>query len=465
MATADSALAMFKVDIQHEDMEVRLEAASRLGQICEVSGAERFEKEVLPVLKVHVLADHDEYDQLCVHVAMQLQACIPFFPTERLEALLDPLFSLSKMDETLVRQKAVEALKALIAKLDPSVALSTVVPSIQALVANDWFTGRWSAAGLFADAYARLRGDKSPAAGEARAALRKMWQAACDDETPMVKRHAARQIMAHAQTYEREFFMSDVVSLYATLATDENEYVRMEALDATLGLCGMMTPEERAEKVLFILKICAFDKSWKVRNWFARDLGGLAANFQHVISAADFLQYFKRFSRDPEAEVRASMTKCAPSFLASMGTAQAVDVVCLALTDCVQDTRVDVRVGAIEALLGICGGKDFTPAYAAQYVQPSMVLALKDEFPEVRLAVLSSLAKAAPLLGREKLDAAFVPILSELAGDRNWRVREAVLAQLPHMIQNVVSTPPPNPTPPFLLLPPSPLSWWGRCRV
>lgn len=82
--------------------------------------------------------------------------------------LIGPLGALATVEETVVRDKAVESACTVIRCLDSAAVVEHVVPVIQRLTTGDWFTSRVSACGLFATAYTRL----GPADVDAKKTLR-----------------------------------------------------------------------------------------------------------------------------------------------------------------------------------------------------------------------------------------------------------------------------------------------------
>jgi serine/threonine-protein phosphatase 2A regulatory subunit A len=61
-----------------------------------------------------------------------------------------------------------------------------------------------------------------------------------------------------------------------------------------------------------------------------------------------------------------------------------------------------------------------------------VVLALlKDEFPEVRLNVISRLDKVSFIMSMDNLSQELLPAIVDLAEDKNWRVRLAIIAHIP----------------------------------
>lgn len=67
-----------------------------------------------------------------------------------------PLESLATVEETVVRDKAVESLRAISHEHSPSDLEAHFVPLVKRLAGGDWFTSRTSACGLFSVCYLRV---------------------------------------------------------------------------------------------------------------------------------------------------------------------------------------------------------------------------------------------------------------------------------------------------------------------
>jgi serine/threonine-protein phosphatase 2A regulatory subunit A len=72
------------------------------------------------------------------------------------------LESLATVEETVVRDKAVESLKLIAAQHAVADFETHFVPLVQRLAGGDWFTSRTSACGLFAVAYTRVAAATKP---------------------------------------------------------------------------------------------------------------------------------------------------------------------------------------------------------------------------------------------------------------------------------------------------------------
>jgi len=66
------------------------------------------------------------------------------------------LESLATVEETVVRDKAVDSLRAISGQHIPGDLEAHFVPLVQRLASGDWFTSRTSACGLFSVCYQRV---------------------------------------------------------------------------------------------------------------------------------------------------------------------------------------------------------------------------------------------------------------------------------------------------------------------
>ena len=86
-----------------------------------------------------------------------------FIGAEHVNCLLPPLESLATVEETIVRDKAVESLRSIADEHSNTDLESHFVPLVKRLATGDWFTSRTSACGLFSVCYSRV---SAPVKGE-----------------------------------------------------------------------------------------------------------------------------------------------------------------------------------------------------------------------------------------------------------------------------------------------------------
>jgi serine/threonine-protein phosphatase 2A regulatory subunit A len=58
---------------------------------------------------------------------------------------------------------------------------------------------------------------------------------------------------------------SDIIPIFQLLADDDQDSVRLLAVENCVAIGKMLTPEENILHVLPVVRKCAHDKSWRVR--------------------------------------------------------------------------------------------------------------------------------------------------------------------------------------------------------
>ena len=101
--------------------------------------------------------------------------------------LLGPLENLAAVEETVVREKACDSINQIADIMNEQQVQDHYLPLLKRLSSGEWFTSRTSAALLFAAVY-----EKVPLA--MRTDMHNMFVTLCMDETPMVRRAAARDM-------------------------------------------------------------------------------------------------------------------------------------------------------------------------------------------------------------------------------------------------------------------------------
>ncbi len=137
----------------------------------------------------------DDEDEVLLALAEELKHFPEYIGTEQAHLLLPLLESLASVEETVVRDKAVEAAVQIVSRLSEAQLVDHVVPLIKRLGAGDWFTPRTSACGLFAQCYGQVQNEA------VKKELRALYNQLVHDDTPMVRRAAAANFKVSAHRY------------------------------------------------------------------------------------------------------------------------------------------------------------------------------------------------------------------------------------------------------------------------
>ena len=121
-------IAVLIDELRNEDVALRLNSVKRLGTIALALGEERTRRELVPFLN----ENSDDEDEVLLVMAEELGRFVPLVGgPEHAHFLLLPLETLSTVDETVVREKAVESLCAVAAKMPTSSIVEHYVPLIK----------------------------------------------------------------------------------------------------------------------------------------------------------------------------------------------------------------------------------------------------------------------------------------------------------------------------------------------
>lgn len=200
-------------ELRSEDVQLRLNAIRRVSTIALALGPDRARDELIPFLQESV----DDEDEVLLALADELGKNFEEYigGKEYAHVLLGPLENLSAVEETLVRDKvrfnpeiylvtnsyhvfnalqAAESITKIAAVLTPQQIEQFYIPLLNRLSHGEWFTSRTSSAALYAPVYSKV---SAPVQEE----LRKGFAALGSDDTPMVRRAAAKWLGVSAGSH------------------------------------------------------------------------------------------------------------------------------------------------------------------------------------------------------------------------------------------------------------------------
>lgn len=187
-------------ELRSEDVQLRLNAIHSIPTIALALGPDRAREELVPFLQDSV----DDEDEVLLALAEELGRNFEEYigGKEFAHVLLGPLENLSAVEETLVRDKvcvqptssfffgltlvkAAESITKVATVLSQAQVEEYYIPLLKRLSQGEWFTSRTSSAALYPAVYAKV----SPGVQDD---LRKGFAALGSDDTPMVRRAAAK---------------------------------------------------------------------------------------------------------------------------------------------------------------------------------------------------------------------------------------------------------------------------------
>ncbi|PSR91184.1 Serine/threonine-protein like [Actinidia chinensis var. chinensis] len=207
-------IAVLIDELKNDDIQLRLNSIRRLSTIARALGENRTRRELIPFLS----ENNDDDDEVLLAMAEELGVFVPYVGgVEHAHVLLPPLETLCTVEETCVRDKAVESLCGIGSQMRDYDLVDWFIPLVKRLATGEWFTARVSACGLFHIAY--------PSASEMlKTELRSVYNQLCQDDMPMVRRSAATNLGKFAATVEPVHLKTDIMSIFEDL-TQDGEFI------------------------------------------------------------------------------------------------------------------------------------------------------------------------------------------------------------------------------------------------
>ena len=131
MSTVDEPLYPIAVlidELKNDDIQLRLNSIRRLSTIARALGEERTRKELIPFLS----ENNDDDDEVLLAMAEELGVFVPYVGgVEHAHVLLPPLETLCTVEETCVRDKAVESLCRIGSQMRESDLVGWFIPLVK----------------------------------------------------------------------------------------------------------------------------------------------------------------------------------------------------------------------------------------------------------------------------------------------------------------------------------------------
>ncbi|OBZ79824.1 Protein phosphatase PP2A regulatory subunit A [Grifola frondosa] len=343
-------IAILMDELRSEDVQLRLNAIHRISTIALALGPERAREELIPFLQDSV----DDEDEVLLALAEELGRNFEEYIGGK---------------ETLVRDKATESITKISSVLSQAQIEQFYIPLVQRLSRGEWFTSRTSSCALYAPVYDKV-------APNVQDELRKGFATLGTDDTPMVRRAAAKWLGPLVKKFSKAHVLTDGLNIYRKLQSDDQDSVRLLTVEDLIAIVQQLSPAEvKDQSLVKQIRQTVSDKSWRVRYMAASHFNELAETVGQELVREELIGHYVLLLKDNEAEVRTAAAGQIPGF--------------------------------------------------------AKLLEKEDEFPEVRLNIISKLEQVNTVIGIELLSESLLPAIVELAEDKSWRVRQAIIEYIP----------------------------------
>ncbi|XP_049988139.1 serine/threonine-protein phosphatase 2A 65 kDa regulatory subunit A alpha isoform-like [Alexandromys fortis] len=409
MAAADGDDSLYPIavlidELRNEDVQLRLNSIKKLSTIALALGVERTRSELLPFL-TDTIYDEDE-------VLLALAEQLGTFTTlvggpEYVHCLLPPLESLATVEETVVRDKAVESLRAISHEHSPSDLEAHFVPLVKRLAGGDWFTSRTSACGLFSVCYPRV-------SSAVKAELRQY----CPPLYVQLQKAVGPEITK-----------TDLVPAFQNLMKDCEAEVRAAASHKVKEFCENLSADCRENvimtQILPCIKELVSDANQHVKSALASVIMGLSPILGKDNTIEHLLPLFLAQLKDECPEVRLNIISNLDCVNEVIGIRQLSQSLLPAIVELAEDAKWRVRLAIIEYMPLLAGqlGVEFFD----EKLNSLCMAWLVDHVYAIREAATSNLKKLVEKFGKEWAHATIIPKVLAMSGDPNYLHRMTTL--------------------------------------
>uniref|UniRef100_A0A8C2E1M6 Protein phosphatase 2, regulatory subunit A, beta a n=1 Tax=Cyprinus carpio TaxID=7962 RepID=A0A8C2E1M6_CYPCA len=468
MAGADSDDSLYPIavlidELRNEDVQLRLNSIKKLSTIALALGVERTRTELLPFLTDTI---YDE-DEVLLALAEQLgNFTMLVGGPEYVHCLLPPLQSLATVEETVVRDKAVESLRKISHEHSPvdlevhfePLVKPLVMPTLRQAAEDKSWRVRYMVADKFSDLQKAVgpeitKNDLVPA-----------FQNLLKDCEAEVRAAAANKVKEFCENLPEDsretIIMTHILPCVKELVSDTNQHVKSALASVIMGLSTILGKDNTTEHLLPLFLAQLKDECPEVRLNIISNLDCVNEVIGIRQLSQSLLPAIVELAEDAKWRVRLAIIEYMPLLAGQLGVEffdEKLNSLCMAwLVDHVyaireaatcnlmklvekfgaewaQNTIVPKVLGmandpnylhrmttlfCINALSEVCGQEITT-----KHMLPVVFKMSNDQVANVRFNVAKSLQKIGPVLDSNCLQTEVKPVLEKLASDQDMDVK------------------------------------------
>ena len=356
---------------------------------------------------------HSEEDEVLLAISEELPRFKTYLDGKQMTAVLPLFVVLLGCEETVVRESTVEGLRKLVPSFTEEQVQKDLIPMVLNISNIEAFQWKVSACYLIRICY--------PKAGKEKEKLVNLYFKLCDDDTPIIKRTAAKEFGPLCLIIEKETVKSEMLNCYKKFM-NESDTVRVTILPSIVQLSKIFQDPELQKLHIQNINSASVDKSWRVRNELANLYPQFIDYFQNNPNL-DLVQPICTLMKDSETEVKASALKALNQVISKLPadkvTSQIVPTLRGLNNESNKDTKSNIGLlfGPIAHIIGY-------PGFNAN-LGTMMDTLMKDENAEVRLGVAKSMYEIF-VSGDTSLLSSVNSFLGTMQKDAQYRIRECV---------------------------------------
>jgi len=436
-------LKMVETDLSNPEVEVQLTAVSHLKIVARALGVANTQAQLIPVLEKYCFPpdadgmarmEMSSKEEVTAEIAKTLDDQFFHYVGGSVACgrwMLPLLEQLATMEETIIRNNAVESMCKCINLMEPAHVATYAHPVFLRLFSMDWFTNKISAAGLTATIYKNLRDP------DKRLELLESHKRLIRDEMPLVRNEAFIQTTQLVKVCDSSFYDSYGKAILNHLFQEAPGANRTMVVNITLTFLielpgkGLSDAETYGKVWPWIEKISSGD-SWRIRNEFALKFHLIAESMNKLQLPADtqppLLPCLLKLMSDPEPAVRQSIVGVLPKVLQHVSIEDQGEIFVNNLFELASDANQEVR-----ELTSYYFIECFRVSNPNEVDRSKLVDVLNifksDESSKVRLNICERIGIMCGLLDSTHQNLVFESC-QEWQNDSRWRIRAAIVGNI-----------------------------------
>ena len=406
-------LDLLREELDNDDTQIKVNAIHRFPIVMAVLSQEKIISELIPFIQRILPTEEDE---VLLAISEELPNFIKYLDSKYILKTLPLYQTLLGCEETVVRECTITGLGKLIATLSDDQVKNEIVPMILNIAEQPTFQYKVSACYLIRMSY--------PKAGNEKDKLRALYLKLCEDDTPIIKRTAAKEFGQLCLVLEKEHFSSEMITVYKKFMT-ESDSVRVTILPSLVQLIKLSQGTDAQRVNIQFVANASEDKSWRVRNELSKIFPDFVQSLGNQIN--ELIPTLANLIKDSETEVRLSalkgLTKILPKLSSEKGCASIINSLISLNNE--SSHEVKAYIGQSFGQLARNVGYNTFNSKLGKLMDNLM----KDEVAEVRLGVAKSMF-AIFVSSEGALLNSINALLGTMQKDTQYRIRECVYETL-----------------------------------
>jgi serine/threonine-protein phosphatase 2A regulatory subunit A len=357
-----------------------------------------------------------EEDEVLLAISEEIPQFRTFLDDHAILKILPLVQFLLGCEETVVRESTIVGMKKIIPTLSNEQVQNEIIPMILQIAENPTFQTKVSSCYLIRVVY--------PKAGNKKEKLRELYFKLCDDDTPIIKRTAAKEFGQFCLVLEKEVVHTEMVSYYKKFMT-ESDSVRVTILPSLVQLVKLFQNTEAQKTTIQFVVAASEDKSWRVRNELSKIFPEIIQSFGTQV--IELIPTLANLIKDSETEVRLSALKGLNIILPLLKSDKTCESIVNSLISLNTESNHEVKavIGRSFGLLARNVGYNVFNNKLGKLMDNLM----KDEVAEVRLGIAKSMYDIF-ISSEGTLLNSINALLGNMQKDTQYSIRECVYETL-----------------------------------